>query len=211
LLYGFAAWINFKKINKMKKFILLATVFIAYAAKAQEKVNIGIKVGQNLTSVNSVAVDRHTASYHGGVTFQIGLTDKISLVPEVLLSQTKLATNPNIMDVLGDNRYNPETYHLSYMMVPLLVQVKPFSSLLLQAGPQYGILIDQKKDGKENAQLAFKEGEFSFVGGAKVNLGGFFVYGRYVVGLQDISALQDQAKWKTRQWQLGIGMSLFGF
>ena len=195
----------------MKKFILLATVFIAYAAKAQEKVNIGIKVGQNLTSVNSVAVDRHTASYHGGVTFQIGLTDKISLVPEVLLSQTKLATNPNIMDVLGDNRYNPETYHLSYMMVPLLVQVIPFSSLLLQAGPQYGILIDQKKDGKENAQLAFKEGEFSFVGGAKVNLGGFFVYGRYVVGLQDISALQDQAKWKTRQWQLGIGMSLFGF
>ena len=195
----------------MKKFIILATVFIAFAAKAQEKVNIGIKVGQNLTSVNSVAVDRHTASYHGGVTFQIGLTDKISLVPEVLLSQTKLATNPNIMDVLGDNRYNPETYHLSYMMVPLLVQVKPFSSLLLQAGPQYGILIDQKKDGKENAQLAFKEGEFSFVGGAKVNLGGFFVYGRYVVGLQDISALQDQAKWKTRQWQLGIGMNLFGF
>ena len=194
----------------MKKFILLATVFIAFAAKAQEKVNIGIKVGQNLTSVNSVAVDRHTASYHGGVTFQIGLTDKISLVPEVLLSQTKLVTNPNIMDVLGDKRYNPETYHLSYMMVPLLVQVKPFSSLLLQAGPQYGILIDQKKDGIENAQLAFKEGEFSFVGGAKVNLGGFFVYGRYVIGLQDISALQDQAKWKTRQWQLGIGMSLFG-
>lgn len=194
----------------MKKFILLATVFIAFAAKAQEKVNIGIKVGQNLTSVNSVAVDRHTASYHGGVTFQIGLTDKISLVPEVLLSQTKLVTNPNIIDVLGDKRYNPETYHLSYMMVPLLVQVKPFSSLLLQAGPQYGILIDQKKDGIENAQLAFKEGEFSFVGGAKVNLGGFFVYGRYVIGLQDISALQDQAKWKTRQWQLGIGMSLFG-
>lgn len=199
------------KINMMKKIILLASIFVAFTVKAQEKLGIGIKVGQNLTSVNSVAVDRHTASYHGGVTFQIGLTDKISLVPEVLLSQTKLSTNPNIMEVLGDNKYNPETYHLSYMMVPLLVQVKPFSSLLLQAGPQYGILIDQKKDGKENAQLAFKEGEFSFVGGAKVNLGGFFVYGRYVVGLQDISALQDQAKWKTRQWQLGIGMSLFGF
>lgn len=195
----------------MKKIILLASIFVAFTVKAQEKLGIGIKVGQNLTSVNSVAVDRHTASYHGGVTFQIGLTDKISLVPEVLLSQTKLSTNPNIMEVFGDNTYNPETYHLSYMMVPLLVQVKPFSFLLLQAGPQYGILIDQKKDGKENAQLAFKEGEFSFVGGAKVNLGGFFVYGRYLVGLQDINALQDQAKWKTRQWQLGIGMSLFGF
>jgi hypothetical protein len=195
----------------MKKFILFALLPLGIYAEAQEKIGIGIKVGQNLTSVNSVAVDRHSASFQGGVTFQVGINDKISLVPEVLLSQTKLSTNPSIVDVLGDNRYNPETYHLSYLMVPLLVQVKPFPALLLQAGPQYGILLDQKKDGIENAQLTFKEGEFSFVGGAKVNLGGFFVYGRYVVGLQDISALQDQAKWKTRQWQLGIGMSLFGF
>jgi len=194
----------------MKKFILLATVLIAFTAKAQEKINIGIKVGQNLTSVNSVAVDRHAASYHGGITVQIGLTDKISLVPELLLSQTKLSINPSIADVLSDSRYKPETYHLNYMIVPLLVQVKPFSALLLQAGPQYGILLDQKKDGKENAQLAFQQGEFSFVGGAKVNLGGFFVYGRYVVGLQNINELQDQAKWRTTQWQLGIGLSLFG-
>ena len=195
----------------MKNFILLATIFIAFTAKAQEKIGIGIKVGQNFSSVNSVAVDRHAASYHGGVTFQIGLTEKICLVPELLLSQTKLATNTSIGDVIGDNKFKPETYHLDYLMIPLLVQVKPFSALLLQAGPQYGVLLDQKKDGLENAQFAFKQGEFSFVGGAKVNLGGFFVYGRYVVGLQDINDLQDQAKWKTTQWQLGIGMSLFGF
>ena len=195
----------------MKKFILLATIFIAFTTKAQEKIGVGIKVGQNFSSVNSVAVDRHSSSFHGGVTFQIGLTEKISLVPEVLLSQTKLSTNPSIGDVIGDNKFRPETYHLNYLMVPLLIQVKPFSALILQAGPQYGILLDQKKDGIENAQFAFKQGEFSFVGGAKVNLGGFFVYGRYVVGLQDINDLQDQAKWKTTQWQLGIGMSLFGF
>jgi hypothetical protein len=195
----------------MKKLLLIALLHICLFAEAQEKLGIGIKVGQNFTSVNSVAVDRHTSSYHGGVTFQIGLTEKISLVPEVLLSQTKLSTNPSIIKLLGDDKLKPETYHLNYLMVPILVQVKPFPALLLQAGPQYGILIDQKKDGKENAQLAFKQGEFSFVGGAKVNLGGFFLYGRYVVGLQDISELQDQAKWKTKQWQLGIGMSLFGF
>jgi len=158
-----------------------------------------------------VAVDRHAASYHGGLTFQIGLTSKISLVPEVLLSQTKLSTNPSIVDVIGNSALKPETYHLNYMIIPLLVQVKPFPMLALQAGPQYGILLDQKKDGKENAQLAFKQGEFSFVGGAKVNLGGFFVYGRYVVGLQNINELQDQANWKTTQWQLGLGLNLFGF
>ncbi|MFM6993517.1 MAG: outer membrane beta-barrel protein [Sediminibacterium sp.] len=195
----------------MKKIILITSLFISLTVSAQEKFGIGIKVGQNFSSVNSVAVDRHAASYHGGVTAQIGLTEKISLVPELLLSQTKLSTNPSIIDVLGDNNLKPETYHLNYLMVPLLVQVKPFSGLLLQAGPQYGILLDQKKDGIENAQLAFKQGEFSFVGGAKLNLGGFFVYGRYVVGLQNINDLQDQAKWKTTQWQLGLGMNLFGF
>jgi hypothetical protein len=131
-----------------------------------------------------------------------------------LLSQTKLSTNPSIGDLLGNNNLRPETYHLNYLMLPLLVQVKPFPTLLLQAGPQYGILLDQKKDGIENAQLAFKQGEFSFVGGAKLNLGGFFVYGRYVVGLQsinDLKDLQDQTKWRTTQWQLGLGMNLFGF
>lgn len=195
----------------MKNILLTIGLLSALTLNAQEKFGIGIKIGQNFSSVNSVAVDRHAASYHGGITAQIGLTEKISLVPELLLSQTKLSTNPSIGDVLGNNALNPETYHLNYLMVPLLIQVKPFSALLLQAGPQYGILIDQKKDGIENAQLAFKQGEFSFVGGAKVNLGGFFVYGRYVVGLQNINDLQDQAKWKTTQWQLGLGMNLFGF
>jgi hypothetical protein len=199
---------------RMKKIVSIICLFVAIASTAQDKIGLGIKVGQNFTSVNSLAVDRHAASYHGGVTMQFGLTEKISLVPEVLLSQTKLSTNPSIRDLLGDNNLRPETYHLNYLMLPLLVQVKPFPTLLLQAGPQYGILLDQKKDGIENAQLAFKEGEFSFVGGAKLNLGGFFVYGRYVVGLQsinDLQDLQDQTKWKTTQWQLGLGMNLFGF
>jgi hypothetical protein len=194
----------------MKKYILIALLPIGLCAGAQEKFGIGVKVGQNFSSVNSVAVDRHSASFHGGVAFQIGLTEKISLVPELLLSQTKLATNSSIALVFSDDNLKPETYHLNYLMIPLLVQVKPFSSLLLQAGPQYGILLDHKKDGIESAKLAFQQGEFSFVGGAKVNLGGFFVYGRYVVGLQNISELQDQAKWRTTQWQLGIGLSLFG-
>lgn len=148
----------------MKKLLIICLISSTISARAQEKFGIGIKIGQNFSSVNSVAVDRHTASYHGGVTAQIGLTEKISLVPEVMLSQTKLATNPSIVDVLGDNNLKPETYHLNYLIVPLLVQVKPFSGLLLQAGPQYGILIDQKKDGIENAQLAFKQGEFSLLG-----------------------------------------------
>ena len=46
----------------MKKLLLFAFLPICIFANAQEKLGIGIKIGQNLTSVNSVAVDRHAAS-----------------------------------------------------------------------------------------------------------------------------------------------------
>ena len=100
----------------------------------------------------------------------------------------------------------------------MLAQYKPFKSFIIQAGPQYSILLDQKKDGTEAARTAFSSGEFAIVGGAKIDLGGFFLYGRYVIGMNNIgsasqlsSNLQDQSTWKTRQWQLGIGLSLFNF
>ena len=196
----------------MKKAILLiATVYLAFNANAQDKLNIGIKIGQNFSNVNNVAVDRNTASYHAGATLHFGITEKLGLSPEIVLSQTKLETNVAIADVLSNRLLQPETYHLNYLSIPVLLEYKPIGSLALQMGPQYSILIDQKKDGVGNAAMAFKSGEFAMVGGAKFDLGGFFVYGRYIVGLQNINEIQDQTKWKTTQWQLGVGMSLLKF
>ena len=120
------------------------------------------------------------------------------------------------MDLVGSNNLQPETYHLNYFTIPILLQYNVVKSFLIQAGPQYGILLDQSKDGVENARVAFSSGEFSMVGGAKLNLGGFFLYGRYVIGMNNIGSstqllnnLKDQSTWKTRQWQLGVGINLF--
>jgi len=196
----------------MKNFLsILLACFCFIKINAQDKFSLGIKVGQNFSNVNSVAVDHNTASYHAGVNLHFGLTDKIGIAPELILSQTKLETNPSITTVLGNNSLQPETYHLNYLSIPLLLELKPVKSFSIQAGPQYSILLDQKKDGVGNAAMAFKNGEFAFVGGAKLDLGGFFLYGRYIVGLQNINELQDQTKWRTTQWQLGVGMSLLKF
>jgi hypothetical protein len=198
----------------MKKYILVATVvFTSMLVNAQDKFSIGIKVGQNFTSVDNVAVDHNSASFHAGVTTHFGLSEKLGISPEIILSQTKLETSPSVLGLIGNSTSlaQPETYHLNYLSIPILVDAKLMQKLSVQAGPQYSILIDQKKDGIGNATMAFNNGEFAFVGGAKLDLGGFFLYGRYVVGLQAINELQDQTKWKTTQWQLGIGMSLFNF
>ena len=201
----------------MKKIIFLFTLLVTIHVSAQQKFAIGIKVGQNFSSVNNVYVDRHAASYHIGATVQLGITKAISIVPEVILSQTKLeAVYP--LDFSPNNIIKPETYHLNYLAIPILLQLKPVKGLLLQAGPQYSILIDKKKDGVENATLAFKNGEFAFIGGAKIDLGGFFLYGRYIIGMENVASfkqletqLNDDAQWKTKQWQLGVGINLFNF
>jgi hypothetical protein len=202
----------------MKKVAFVFISFIALNTNAQDKLAIGIKVGQNFTSVNNVNVDRNSASYHLGATAQIGIGPLFSIVPEAILTQTKLEANPTVADLVLNPGLKPETFHLNYLAIPLLAQYKPFKSLLFQAGPQYSILLDQKKDGIENARTAFSTGEFALVGGAKIDLGGFFIYGRYVIGMNNIgsaaegySNLKDQGTWKTRQWQLGVGLSLFNF
>jgi hypothetical protein len=177
---------------------------------------LGLKVGQNFSKVDNVAVDHNSASYHAGVTMQIGLSKGFSIAPEVLLSQTKLEASPSTSELLINPSFKPETYHLNYLTIPILLQYNVVKSFLIQAGPQYGILLDQSKDGLENARVAFSSGEFSMVGGAKLNLGGFFLYGRYVIGMNNIGSstqllnnLKDQSTWKTRQWQLGVGLNLF--
>ena len=197
--------------------VLFGIVF-SLSSFAQGKFNLGIKVGQNFSSVNNVAADHNAASYHAGIAASFGVTDKFSISPEAILSQTKLEASPTIIDVLGNSKTSPETYHLNYLIIPILAQLNPAKSFSVYAGPQYGILLDQTKDGKENAKVAFASGEFSFVGGAKFDLGGFYLYGRYVIGMNRVASaselganLKDESSWKTKQWQLGIGMSLFKF
>ena len=202
----------------MKKIFLFLLSMMVLNAQAQNKFALAIKLGQNFSSVNNVNVDHNAASFHIGASAQIGIGSSFSITPEVILTQTKLESNPSVLELLGNSALKPETYHLNYLAIPVLAQYKVFKSFTVQAGPQYSILLDQQKDGKESARLAFNSGEFAIVGGAKLDLGGFFLYGRYVIGMNNIRSanelsnnLGDPSTWKTRQWQLGVGFSLFNF
>ena len=202
----------------MKRTFFFLMSILALNAQAQNKFALGIKLGQNFSSVNNVNVDHNAASFHIGAAAQIGVGPSFSIAPEVILTQTKLESNPNVLELLGNSALKPETYHLNYLAIPVLAQYKVFKSFIVQAGPQYSILLDQQKDGKEAARLAFETGEFAIVGGAKLDLNGFILYGRYVIGMNNIRSaaelnnnLGDQSTWKTRQWQLGLGFSLFSY
>jgi hypothetical protein len=60
----------------------------------------------------------------------------------------------------------------------------------------------------QNGEDAFKKGDFSMVGGLQVKLLKFRIYGRYVVGLSDISDVSNSGEWKNQSIQLGVGIAL---
>jgi hypothetical protein len=80
--------------------------------------------------------------------------------------------------------------------------------LTLNVGPQYGILIDKNETLLKNGQQAFKNGDFSMVGGVSLNLNPVRIYGRYNIGLSNINDIDDKDSWRSQQIQLGIGLKL---
>jgi len=82
------------------------------------------------------------------------------------------------------------------------------SFLSLQAGPQFGILINKNKTLLQNGGEAFKNCDLSMVGGVQVKLGSFRVNGRYVIGLANLNDIDDKDKWKSEGFQLSVGIAL---
>jgi len=78
-----------------------------------------------------------------------------------------------------------------------------------QAGPQFGILLNQDRHLVESGKDAFKKGDFSLVGGAQLNIANIVVGGRYVIGLTDIKDLPEGNKWKNQGFQVYAGFRFF--
>jgi len=194
---------------KTKLSALLALVFFTQAAMAQ--LNIGIKGGVNITKVDGKAFrDEFRYGYHLGGFAEIGLGGKLGIQPEVLWNQYQTRADSSFSNVYQNSVdiANYKDVKLNYLSIPLLLNYKLGSLLSLQAGPQFGILIDQSKNLIQNGKDAFKNGDFSMVGGAQIHISKLRLQGRYFVGLNDISDLSSENKWKNQGFQLSLGIAL---
>jgi hypothetical protein len=80
--------------------------------------------------------------------------------------------------------------------------------LVLQAGPQVGILMDQSKNLLQNGGKAFSEGDFSLLGGVQLQLSAIRLTGRYAIGLKDINDIDSQDRWTSQGFQVSFGLAL---
>lgn len=194
---------------KAKFYVLVAGILLAQAAFAQ--FTVGIKGGTNITKVEGKAFrDEFKYGYHLGGFAEIGLGGRLGIQPEVLFNQYQTRVDSSFKNVYQNatDFSNYKDVKLNYLTIPILLNYKLGNILSLQAGPQFGILISQDKNLLENGKEAFKSGDFSLTGGAQINISKLRLTGRYFVGLNNISDVNDQNKWNNQGYQLSLGIAL---
>ncbi|HUS01769.1 MAG TPA: porin family protein [Chitinophagaceae bacterium] len=191
---------------KTKLFSLAFMLFICSASFSQG-LTFGIKGGATFNKLTGKSFkEEFSFGYHVGAFATLGMGGKLSLQPEVLFNQVNQDTSSSFSSVYQFNRI--DKVQLKYLSIPILINYNLSNLLALQLGPQFGILIDQNENMLQNGSDAFKKGDFSMIGGLQLKLLKFRVYGRYVVGLNDISNIGNKDQWKSQSIQLGVGVAL---
>jgi hypothetical protein len=193
---------------KTKLLSLAAALLLTQALLAQ--FHIGAKAGANITKVDGKSFkDEFRYGYHLGGFMEIRMGNKFVLQPEVLWNQYATKLDSNFSNVYHDVFDGKANVKLNYLSIPILLNYRLIGSFLsLQAGPQFGILLDQNKTLLQNGGDAFKKGDFSMLGGVQLKLAAFRLNARYAVGLNNISDLPEDDKWKSQGFQVSVGIAL---
>jgi len=195
-----------KPVMKNKILLLAAILTLGTINSFAQGFKIGIKGGADIHKIDGRSFDDQFAyGYHLGGFAEIPLSTKFGIQPEVLFSSVNVDTSDNYSSVYNFN--NVSSVKLSYLKIPLLLNFNPNKFVSLQAGPQFGVLLDNNKNIFENGQQAFKSGDFSMLAGIQLNISKIKLYGRYAVGLSNINDIDDREKWKNQNIQLGVGLS----
>jgi len=193
---------------KTKLLSLFALVLISQASMAQ--FHLGIKGGANISKVNGKSFkDEFRYGYALGGFMEVRMGNHFVLQPEVLFNQYATKLDSNYSNVYHDVFNGNSNVKLNYLSIPIVLNYKLIGSFLsLQAGPQFGILLDQNKTLLQNGGDAFKKGDFSMLAGVQLKIAALRINGRYAIGLNNISDLPDEGKWKNQGFQVTVGLAL---
>ena len=188
---------------------LVAGLLVSQVMMAQ--FHLGVKGGANITKVEGMSFkDQFRYGYHIGGFAEIGFPGtKLGIQPEVLFNQYSTTLDSNYKELYQNVFNSGQNIKLNYISIPLLLNYRLLGSFLtLQAGPQFGVLIDNSRTLLQNGGDAFKKGDFSLVGGVQLKLASLRVQGRYNIGLNNISDIDNQDRWKNQGFQVSVGLAL---
>jgi hypothetical protein len=188
--------------------LILALVFVSSGALFAQGFHLGIKGGVNMSKLDGGQSfsDGFKLGLSAGAFAELNFTKHFGIQPELLFNQTNTRTASNFDEIYQLNGYAGRNVYLNYLSIPVLLSFKPIPLISILVGPQFGI---KMSDNISTSTInAFKSGDFSVVGGAQLNLGGFKAGARYVIGLNNLNDLNDNYKWQSQTIQLYVGFRI---
>ena len=180
----------------MKKMFFAAIAVVGFSAMgmAQQQVKFGPKAGVNFANLSGMDNSEMKIGFHVGAVAEIKFNDKFSIQPEVVYSAqgTKYSyseTVPMVGKIEVDAKNN-----LDYINIPIMAKYYIVDGFSVEAGPQIGFLVkaEGKVEGGDSSATTdmkkfYKSTDFGINFGLAYDLPmGFFVNGRYNLGLSDI-------------------------
>jgi hypothetical protein len=183
----------------MKKIFLVAVAIFAFASMGHAQIKFGAKGGLNIANQNfefegfSISPDSKIG-FHIGAMAKAAISEKVSIMPELLYSTEGSSTDD------GD-------FEVNYINLPILVAFNPSEMFNIHAGPQLGYLISADADGDIKDEL--KSINLSLAIGAAVELSNGFTGGvRYNLGLSNIADSEEffgDGELKNNTFQIYVG------
>ena len=177
-------WYITLNIDQLKNLIVLVVAFFISTSMYSQELDLGIKLGSNFASISDAKQDSSTRTgIQAGIFAGIKFNDKVGINLDVLYSQQGADFDAGAFD-------------LTYVNLPFVLKYYLVGGLHLQAGPQFGVLIDESlTEIIDDDYKEIVESEISGIIGIGYDLPfGLRIDGRYNFGLTDISKSEDENK-----------------
>lgn len=181
----------------MKKLLLIALLLISISYTYSQGLSYGIKAGYNYSTIRAENLSNINGQngFHAGVFANLSAI-LIQVQPELLFSQRGYAIE------------NGSDLRMNYIELPVLLKVKVFPFVTVDAGPQYSYLINTKETNDQinlPAMPSFEKSDLSAVIGTSVNVWKVGASVRYIHGFKELESLN---KSKNSMFQLALQIKL---
>ncbi|BDD08165.1 hypothetical protein FUAX_05970 [Fulvitalea axinellae] len=125
--------------KSVKSACVLVLAILSFAGAKAQRLEYGVKAGYNLASMSGDVGNKPRSGFHVGGSLGGILTRYITVEAELLYS------------VEGTSSLSPENdepLKLMYLNMPMAVKYYPIEWLSLRFGPQVGVLLGARMDGK---------------------------------------------------------------
>jgi len=174
-------------------------------------VDLGLKVGANFSKLEgSIWDDTYRTGFMGGAFGGVKFR-RFGVTAEVLYSRVSFNYKPSsLAGSLFKNAADsasPNSFAVSTLSIPLLLNVKLVGPLWFQLGPQFTsvIGIGDENGFMKDAKSVFKSGNVSGVLGLQLNITKVNVGARYILGFSDMNNTDFSNTWRNRTIQLYLG------